>query len=144
MNKRKIVIASDHAGVDLKKRIEELLIVMHWDVTDLGTHTAESVDYPDYANVLAAAVLGGQAERGVLICGSGVGMSIAANRHKGIRAALCHTTEYARLARLHNDANVLCLGARLLDEASAKAIVEVFLTTDFEGGRHLRRVEKMG
>jgi ribose 5-phosphate isomerase B len=144
MHKPKIVIASDHAGIALKKQIEAQLIRMGWDVTDLGTHTNDSVDYPDYANALSAALLSGQAGRGILICGSGIGMSIAANRHKGIRAALCHNAETARLARLHNDANVLCLGARLLEAKDAEAIVELFLTTDFEGGRHLRRVEKMG
>ena len=111
---------------------------------DLGTHSGDSVDYPDYGQALAEAITDGKAEKGIAICGSGIGISIAANRHPGIRAALVSTAEAARLARQHNDANVLALGARLTDEATAKACLEVFLTTTFAGGRHEKRVEKLG
>ena len=112
-------------------------------VLDLGTDGPDSVDYPDYANALATAIKGTRAKLGVVICGSGIGVSIAANRHRGIRAALCHDTLTARLARQHNDANVLAMGARIIDADVAKDCLDVFLNTEFEGGRHLRRVGKL-
>jgi ribose 5-phosphate isomerase B len=109
----------------------------------MGTEGAESVDYPDYAFAVSRAVAGGEAARGVLVCGTGIGMSIAANRDRGVRAAACCNAEAARLARAHNDANVLCLGARLITEAEARACLDTFMRTDFDGGRHERRVGKL-
>lgn len=141
--KTQIAIASDHAGFGLKKILKKELVALGYRVEDLGTHSAESVDYPDYALQLATWVVA-EKGRGVLICGSGIGMSIAANRVKGVRAALCVTTEMADLARKHNDANVLCLGARLTSSEAAKEILKIFLNTPFEGGRHQTRVEKLG
>lgn len=139
-----IAIAADHAGLDLKVALAKELAAMGYDVLDLGTHTPDSVDYPDYAAALAAAVKDGRARRGVLICGTGIGISIAANRHPGIRAAPCHDTTTARLARQHNDANVLALGGRLLGIEVARDCLRAFLDTPFEGGRHVRRVAKLG
>lgn len=133
------LIASDHAGVALKAQL-----VARFGATDLGAHTEASVDYPDFADALCEKIIAGVAERGILICGSGIGMSIAANRHKGIRAALCTSCEMAALARAHNDANVLVIGARLCSEEEVTAMLETFLHTPFEGGRHKRRVEKLG
>lgn len=138
-----IAIASDHAGVALKEVLKDQLLALGMLPEDLGAHSKDSVDYPDYANQLAKWVLARDARRGILICGSGIGMSIAANRHKGIRAALCRNVEDASLARQHNNANVLCLGERLTDTQAAKEILKVFLTTAFEGGRHETRVTKM-
>ena len=139
----KIAIAADHAGVELKRSLRERLEADGHQVTDYGPQTSESVDYPDYAAPVARAVASGQVDRGVLICGSGVGMSIAANKIRGVRAALGVNPEEVALTRQHNDANVLTLGARFLDAASAQQLVRVFLETPFEGGRHMRRVEKM-
>ena len=139
-----VAIANDHAGLVLKTALIPALKNLGFVPLDLGTHTADSVDYPDYGDAIAHAILGKKAAWAVAICGSGIGISIAANRHKGIRAALCSSAEAATLARQHNDANVLCLGARLMSEAEAKACVKKFLTTAFEGGRHQRRVEKLG
>lgn len=138
-----IAIASDHAGVALKEVLKEEVTRLGYTADDLGTNTLDSVDYPDFADKLADAIKQGKAARGVLICGTGIGISIAANRHKEIRAALCHNALTAKLAREHNDANVLALGARIVDEATARECLQVFLTTEFEGGRHARRVEKM-
>ena len=135
-----IAIASDHAGFELKSA----LIRMFSDVTDLGPATKDSVDYTDFANKLCEWVLAGENRRGVLICGSGIGMSIAANRHPGIRAALVDNPELVMLARQHNEANVLCLGARFMTEELAQACLHTFLRTEFEGGRHQKRVEKLG
>lgn len=138
-----IAIASDHAGVELKKQLALWLRDQGVGATDLGTQGSESVDYPDYAALVVQAVLNGTAAKGVLLCGSGIGMSIAANRHKGIRAALCHNGLEAELSRRHNDANVLVLGARLIGSEVAKECVTRFLATEFEGGRHQKRLEKM-
>ncbi|NDF11506.1 MAG: ribose 5-phosphate isomerase B [Proteobacteria bacterium] len=138
-----VAIASDHAGVELKEALKGELKLLGLTPLDLGTTGPTSVDYPDFANALAEALKNGKAARGVLICGSGIGISIAANRHKHIRAALCHNEEVAVLSRQHNDANVLALGARVVSDAQAKKILRAFFTTDFEGGRHARRVEKM-
>jgi ribose 5-phosphate isomerase B len=136
-------IASDHAGIELKRALARQLADSGVQVTDLGTDTAVSVDYPDFAHLLAGWVEAGKDRRGVLICGSGIGMSIAANRHKGVRAALCWSPESAALSRQHNNANVLCLGARLVDEKTARECLTRFMQTPFEGGRHDMRVNKL-
>jgi ribose 5-phosphate isomerase B len=139
-----IAIASDHGGFALKEALKPELERQGFSVLDLGPNSNASVDYPDFANALAAALGDGRAQRGVLICGSGIGISIAANRHRHIRAALVHDALGARLCRQHNDANVLCLGERLIGVDVAKDCLKVFLTTDFEGGRHQNRVAKLG
>lgn len=138
-----IALASDHAGVEMKRALKEAAAARGLEVLDLGAHDETSVDYPDMADALAAAMAEGRAARGVLVCGSGVGISIAANRHRHVRAALCHDAEGARLARRHNDANVLALGARVTPPETARACLDAFLDTAFEGGRHARRVEKL-
>lgn len=143
MNKKVIAIASDHAGVDLKEQLKETLKEVASEVLDLGTDSKASVDYSDYGNKLAEAILAGKAQYGVGICGSGIGISIALNRHKGIRAALCHDGLSASLSRRHNDANVLCLGARLIGEETAKDCIKQFFATAFEGGRHEKRIQKL-
>lgn len=139
-----VVIASDHAGFDLKQTLIEQLRGMGRDPIDLGPYSADRVDYPDYGKLAAEAIVQGRARRGVLICGSGIGISIAANRHPGIRAALCHDHLTAQLSRQHNDANILVLGARLIGADVAADCLRTFLTTGFEGGRHQGRVEKLG
>ena len=145
MSQRTIAIGADHAGFPLKSALSAKLQDLGFLVLDLGTNGPDSVDYPDFAESVANAVSDGRAQSGLLVCGSGIGMSIGANRHAGIRAALCHDEETARLAREHNDANVLVLGARLTDEEQAEKCVEVFFSTEFDGGeRHARRVEKLG
>lgn len=138
-----IAIAADHAGFALKEILKAELARLGLTPEDRGTHGSESVDYPDFAHDLARWVAAEAGRRGVLICGSGIGMSIAANRHAGARAALCRTVEDATLARQHNDANIVCLGERVTPPALAKEILQVFLATDFEGGRHLPRVKKL-
>lgn len=143
MSQEFIAIASDHAGVELKETVKNELSAMGFAALDLGTDSTESVDYPDIADGLARAIEDGRAARGILICGTGIGVSIAANRHRHIRAAVCHDAASARLARAHNDANVLGLGARLIGVEVAKDCVRTFLTTVFEGGRHARRVAKL-
>lgn len=135
-----IVLASDHAGVALKADIVRLLEARGETCHDLGPTDDAPADYPSFAHRLAAEILSGRADRGVLICGTGIGMSMAANRHAGIRAAVCHDAYTAEMARRHNDANVLCMGGRVVGAGVAAQIVEVFLGTDFEGGRHRRRV----
>lgn len=139
----KIVIASDHAGLSLKSELVSLLKEKNVAHDDLGPATADSVDYPDFAAKVATAVAAQAGTLGVLICGTGIGMSIAANKVKGIRAALCHTEFEARMARQHNDANVLCLGQRVTGAGVARAIAQVFIETAFEGGRHALRLEKL-
>ncbi len=139
----KVAIACDHGGVELKNFLKTAVTSPEIEWLDLGTNTTDSVDYSDYGYKLAEAVAGGQAEYGIAICGSGIGISIAANRHKDIRAALCMNTTMAHLAREHNDANVLCLGARLTGDILAQEVTETFLTTKFEGGRHAGRVDKL-
>jgi len=138
-----IAIAADHAGYELKDTLAKDLAEMGYRVLDLGTDGPASVDYPDFANAMAKAIEKGQAKRGVLICGSGIGIAMAANRHKSLRAAPCHDALSARLARAHNDANVLSLGARFIGIEVARDCLRVFLSTEFEGGRHQRRVAKM-
>ncbi len=140
---RAILLAADHAGYALKTELMTHLADLGWAPEDLGTDSPDSVDYPDYAARLSDAVAAGRAPLGVLICGAGIGMSIAANRVPGVRAANCLTEEMASLAREHNDANVLCLGSRLLQPTQAKKILWTFLETPFSGGRHQRRVEKI-
>lgn len=139
-----VAITNDHAGVALKQLLMGEVSACGFTPLDLGTNTTDSVDYPDYGNLVAKAVTDGRAHFGIAICGSGIGISIAANRHAGIRAALCSSGLAAELSRLHNDANVLCLGARLIGDAEAKECVKRFLTTKFEGGRHAARVSKLG
>ena len=136
----KIALGSDHGGFALKREIADWLKEAGHEVLDLGNEGTASVDYPDYADKVCRAVLSGGCERGILICGTGIGMSMAANRHRGIRAALCHDAFTARMSREHNDANVLCLGGRVLGPALALDIVAVWLATAFEGGRHQRRI----
>lgn len=140
---KSIAIASDHAGFPLKEELKGVLEGWGIAVTDLGTYDTASIDYPDYAHKLCKAVLAGEAPLGILVCGTGIGMSMAANRHAGIRAALCTDPYQAKMTRLHNDANVLCLGARVLGGGLAEDTVRAFLTHAFEGGRHGRRVEKI-
>jgi ribose 5-phosphate isomerase B len=142
---RRVALASDHAGVALKDALKQAVEALGHTVLDLGTHTDASVDYPDYGDRLARTILAGEAEVGVAICGTGIGISIAANRHKGVRAALCHDATSARLSRQHNDANVLALGARVIGAEVAKDCLATFLATEFEGGgRHTGRVNKLG
>jgi ribose 5-phosphate isomerase B len=139
-----IAIASDHAGPDLKAQLAAQLRELGHTVLDLGADGSMSVDYPTYADAVAAALADGRASMGVLICGTGIGISIAANRHRHVRAALCHSPTDARLTRLHNDANVLVLGARTTGIEVAKDCVSTFFSTPFEGGRHARRVALLG
>jgi ribose 5-phosphate isomerase B len=139
----RVVLGADHAGFELKQRLGAVLVAAGHEVTDLGTHSTESTDYPDWAHRVAAEVAAGSAERGVLVCGTGLGMAMAANRHAGVRAAPCNDLYSARLARAHNDANVLALGARIVAAPLAEAILAVFFDTAFEGGRHGRRVAKL-
>lgn len=143
-SENRVAIASDHAGFALKQALKADLEALGYAVEDLGPETDDSVDYPDYGHALAEAVGGGGPPTGVLVCGSGIGMSIAANRHAGVRAALCHDALSTRLSRQHNDANVLVLGGRLIGEETARDCLRIFLETPFEGGRHARRVEKLG
>ncbi len=138
-----IAIASDHAGFEIKSMLVLDIGKMGYKVLDLGTDGPESVDYPDFGYAVATAIKEGKAHRGVLVCGSGIGISIAANRHPEIRAALIHDALCARLSRQHNDANVICLGGRMIGADLARDCVKVFLETDFEGGRHVHRVDKL-
>jgi ribose 5-phosphate isomerase B len=138
-----IATGSDHAGFEHKIRLKKWLEQHGHSVTDFGTHSAEPSDYPDYAHPVARAVESGQADFGLLICGSANGMAMAANKHAGIRAALCWNEEVAALARQHNNANVVCIPARFTTTDQAEKILERFLSTPFEGGRHSRRVEKI-
>lgn len=139
----KISLASDHAGFALKQRIADALKAQGHEIEDFGTSSEESVDYPDFAEPAAREVASGKADRGVLVCGSGVGVSIVANKVDGVRAVHAHDADEAELSRRHNDANVLTLGERTTDPDAAIDIVDRFLATDFEGGRHERRVEKI-
>ena len=136
----KIAIGADHAGVDLKETVVELLKAWGHEVTDMGTMTKNSCDYSDYANEVASSIADGTNDRGILICRSGIGMSIAANKRRGIRAAVLSDAFSAEMTRRHNDANVLCLGGRVIDAAKAVELARIFLATPFEGGRHAKRV----
>lgn len=143
MSKR-AAIGADHAGFLLKEVLKAELKTAGYTVTDVGTDSTASCDYPDFGYTVAEEVASGRAKIGVVVCGSGIGISIAANRNPKVRAALCHTAELATLARQHNDANVLALGARVVNEETAKQCLSAFLATEFEGGRHGKRVEKLG
>ena len=139
--KRTIAIASDHAALDLKSEIKKHLEAQGISVEDYGTYTLDSCNYPDYAEKVCDAVTSGKQDLGILVCGTGIGMSMAANKCKGIRAACCTDTFSARFTRLHNDANVLCMGARVIGAGLACDIADIFINTDFEGGRHQTRVD---
>ncbi len=139
----KIIIASDHAGFRLKEKLVKWLIKNRYEVKDLGCFSEDSVDYPDYAHPLALAVEKGEFAYGITICGSGNGINMASNKHKGIRSAVCWSEDIGRLARAHNDANICALPGRFLSEAEAIQIIKTFLVTPFEGGRHKRRIEKI-
>ena len=143
MKNDKIIIGSDHAGYQLKKKILNYNFENNILFDDIGTHNEDSVDYPDYGNKLSEKINCGDYEKGILICGSGVGMSIVANRYKNVRAALCWNKELAKLGRTHNDANIVCIPARFITKEEAVEIVKTFVNEEFEGGRHQRRVEKI-
>ncbi|MCL5291679.1 MAG: ribose 5-phosphate isomerase B [Actinobacteria bacterium] len=140
----RIAIGADHAGFSLKEELKKALGEIGVEYTDFGTFSDESVDYPDFAAEVAERIVAGEYDRGVLVCGSGIGVTIAANKVPGIRAALCTNADCARLSRQHNDANVLTLGARFTDISLAKEILRIWMETAFEGGRHARRLDKIG
>lgn len=139
----KVAIGCDHGGLDLKETVISVLKEMGLEYEDLGTYDRNSVDYPDFAEKVAEAVVSGQCQQGILICGTGIGMSIAANKIPGIRAAVCNEVYSAKMARAHNNANILCMGARVVGPGVAAEIVKAYLTGTFEEGRHARRVEKI-
>ncbi|WP_416897786.1 MAG: ribose 5-phosphate isomerase B [Minwuia sp.] len=139
-----IVVASDHAGYEMKEALKPEIEAFGHRILDAGVHGTDSVDYPDYGAAAARAIRDGEAEMGVIVCGSGIGISIAANREPKVRAALCHDVTTTRLCRRHNDANVLALGSRVIGIETAKECVAAFFETGFEGGRHQRRVDKLG
>ena len=139
-----VSIASDHAGFELKEIIVSHLKALKIEVIDNGPKNEESVDYPDFAKKVVDDLIGSNANKGILVCGSGQGMAMSANKHAGIRAALCHNLEVTKLARAHNDANILTLGARVLDHETALQCVDTFFNTDFEGDRHQKRIDKIG
>lgn len=139
----KIAVGCDHGGLNLKNLAKDVLTKQGIEVVDMGTYTADSVDYPDYANKVAQAVASGQVERGILVCGTGIGISIAANKIKGIRAALCGDVFSAVMSREHNNANILCLGERVTGPGLAEMIILSWLKTEFQGGRHAARVDKI-
>ncbi len=143
MDKIKLAIGSDHGGWELKQYIGRLLTEWGYEYEDMGTSTAVAVDYPDYGRKVVAAILNGQVERGILVCGTGIGMSIVANKYPGIRAALCHNEFTARMSREHNNANVLVMGGRVIDQATAATILRVWLETEFAQGRHALRLGKI-
>jgi len=139
----RIALGSDHRGLELKQYVIELLGKLGHSYHDFGCYTPDPVDYPDVAREVGRAVAAGQFDRGVLICGTGIGMSMAANKIRGVRAALCSDVVAAQRSRQHNDANILCLGGEAMDSVTAAEIVKAYLSTQFEGGRHLRRVQKI-
>ncbi|MGQ1891889.1 ribose 5-phosphate isomerase B [Thermophagus sp. OGC60D27] len=143
MNNKVIGLASDHAGYEMKIMAKQYLEEKGFEVKDFGTHSSESSDYADYAHPLGNAISQGEIKRGVAFCGSGNGINITLNRHKGVRSAYCWNSEIARLGRAHNDANVCAMPARFLEPEQVRDIIDVFLSTSFEGGRHQRRIEKM-
>ncbi len=136
----KIAIGCDHGGIDLKETVAKVVRELGHEVDDQGCFSEESVDYPEFAKAVCAKVQAGQCDRGILLCGTGIGMSMVANKFSGIRAALCQELFTARMSREHNDANVLCMGARVVGSGLAEEVVRTWLTTDFAGGRHLRRI----
>jgi len=137
----KIAIGSDHGGFELKEKVVKFLMENKYEILDLGCNSSDSVDYPKYGKLVGEAVVEKKADKGILICGTGIGISIAANKVKGIRAALCTNTTMARLTREHNDANVLAMGGRIVGDVLALEMVEIFLNTEFEGGRHQKRID---
>jgi ribose 5-phosphate isomerase B len=137
----KVAIGCDHGGIDLKDIVKSVLTDLGHTIDDQGCYSSESVDYPNFAKSVSLLVKDGKCERGILICGTGIGMSMAANRIPGIRAALCHEMFSARMSREHNDANILCLGARVIGQGLAAEVVRTWMTTDFAGGRHQRRID---
>ncbi len=139
----RIAVGSDHRGFQVKQRLIKLLAEWGHEVRDEGTHNSDSVDYPDIAGAVGSQVAHGDVQRGILICGTGIGMAIAANKFQGVRAATCHDEMTAEMCRRHNDVNVLCLSGDLLGERNIDSLVEIWLNTDFEGGRHARRVQKI-
>ena len=141
MEKKTIGLASDHAGFPLKEQVKEWLAAKGYDFKDFGTYSTDSCDYPEFAHALGTAIEQGEFEKGIAICGTGNGINMTLNHHAGIRSALCWQPEIASLARQHNDANVLVMPGRFIDEAAAKECVTTFLDTEFEGGRHIRRIE---
>lgn len=143
MEKKKIAIVSDHAGFYLKQKVISFLIKEKMEIKDLGSYTDEKVDYPDFGHLLATAVSEGEYEMGISICGTGNGINMTANKHPGIRSALCWNEEIARLARAHNNANICALPGRFISESEAYLIVKTFINTPFDGGRHERRIEKI-
>ena len=140
---KKVLLASDHAGFKLKDKIKRFLIKKGNTVLDLGTKNTNSVDYPDYAHLLSKKMKNNKSQFGILICGSGIGMDMAANKHKNIRAALCYNTKSTKLSRQHNNANVMTIGARLIKIKTALMCVSTFLKTEFVGGRHIKRIKKI-
>ena len=143
MENKRIVMGSDHAGYNLKLKVKAHLEDRGFEVMDVGTHTTDSCNYTVYADALCKVMTAGEADLGILVCGTGVGMSIAANKHKGIRAACCENTFSARMTRMHNDANVLCFGERVIGYGLACDMVDLFVDTPFEGGRHQARVDDL-
>ena len=139
----KLVVGSDHAAYELKEAIKEKLISEGHEVIDVGCDSTESVDYPKYGHAVGRAVASGEAERGIAVCGSGIGISIACNKVPGIRAALCTSVEMAEMCRRHNNANVVCMGARMIPQELAFDIIDTWMTTDFEAGKHLRRINEI-
>jgi ribose 5-phosphate isomerase B len=139
----KIALGSDHAGFELKEDLRAYLAGLNIDALDLGAYSQEAVDYPDVASRVAEKVVRGEVEKGLLICGTGIGMSIVANRFPGVRAALCHDSFTARVSREHNDANILVLGGRMIGKGLARELLKVWLETEFQGGRHQRRLDKI-
>ncbi|MEI6858143.1 ribose 5-phosphate isomerase B [Psychrilyobacter sp.] len=139
----KIAIGSDHGGFELKEKVINFLTINGYEVLDLGCDSMDSVDYPKYGRLVGEAVVEKKADKGIVICGTGIGISIAANKVKGVRAALCTNTTMAKLTREHNDANVLSMGARMVGDILALEMVDVFLTTKFEGGRHQKRIDQL-
>ena len=139
----KIVVGSDHAAYELKEAIKEKLTKEGHEVIDVGCDSTESVDYPKYGHAVGRTVASGEAERGIAVCGSGIGISIACNKVPGIRAALCTSVEMAEMCRRHNNANVVCMGARMISQELAFDIIDTWMTTDFEGGKHLRRINEI-
>ena len=138
-----IALGCDHGGYELKQEIIKYLKDHELDYKDFGTYSTESCDYPDYAQAVAKAILSGECQRGILICGTGIGISIAANKVKGVRCALCTSVQMAEMTRKHNDANILAMGGRITDTEAAKNITQAWLDTEFEGGRHQRRVDML-
>jgi ribose 5-phosphate isomerase B len=143
MENKRIVMGSDHAGYNLKLKVKAHLEARGFEVMDVGTHTTDSCNYTVYADALCKAIAAGEADLGILVCGTGIGMSMAANKHKGIRAACCENTFSARMTRMHNDANVLCFGERVIGYGLACDMADLFVDTPFEGGRHQARVDDL-